>query len=390
MTTRHLLVFVLLVVGLFRAERAFGATLENYLSPPGAIWGVLLETNASANGLCAVPGGFVVAGTKTGPVGPGLDRWGLLARLNESGGVLASTNFAYETDHNGLFAVIPAPVDATGPEGFALAGWRNHHSVDPTDPRREWDVPWMWLVRVDSNFGRVWDHDYGTIGYTGMGQALLRSGSEWTLGGYESYAAGGAGPEYCGWLRRLSALGEQVASTNLGSSEISGVRAIQPAHGGGYVVATGRGLVKVNEALEVLWRGGDTPFDSGYQPDAYQGVRACADGTYLAVGTRCHGPDTAYESDLILSRFHGDGAVAWTAVFGEDGPKVDSASDLLLTADGGCVVLGTTESYGHGGSDVWLLKTDASGNLQWDLLLGGEGNDQGGSELGGGDWRIGT
>lgn len=375
MPARHLLVFVLLVSGLFRVERAPGAALDNYLSPPGALWGVLLETNASFKGLCSVPGGFVLAGTKTGPVGPDLDFWGLLLRLNESGAVLTSTNFHYETDHNGLNAVFPAPGDATAPEGFALAGWKHHHSIDPADPRREWDVPWMWLVRVDSNFGRVWDHDYGAMGYTGMGEALLLRSSEWMLGGYEAYADG-AGPAHYGWLRHLSASGEQVASTNLGGSEISGVRAIQAAQGGGYVVATGRGLVKVNDALEVLWRAGDTPFDSGYQPDAYQGVRACADGTYLAVGTRCHGPDTAYESDLILSRFLGDGTLVWTAVFGEDGSRADSATDLLLTADGGCVVLGTTESNGHGGSDVWLFKTDANGNLQWDLLLGGAGNDR--------------
>ncbi len=62
-------------------------------------------------------------------------------------------------------------------------------------------------------------------------------------------------------------------------------------------------------------------------------------------------------------------------MFGEDGSRADSATDLLLVADGKCVVLGTTESYGHGGSDVWLLKTDASGTMQWDLLPGGEGND---------------
>lgn len=375
MTARHLLAVLVLISVWFRAERAPGAGLENYLSPPGSLWGVLLETNASAKGLCAIPGGFVLSGTKTGPVGPDLDFWGLLARLSESGAVLTSTNFHYETDNTGLYAAIPAPADATAPEGFTLAGWKHHHSVDPTDPRREWDVPWMWLVRVDSNFARVWDHDYGAIGYTGMGQSLLRSGSEWMLGGYEAYADG-AGPAHYGWLRHLNVSGEPVASTNLGGSQISGVRAIQPAHGGGFVVATGRGLVKVNDALELVWRAGDTPFDSGYQPDAYQGVRACADGTYLAVGTRCHGPDTAYESDLILTRFLGNGTVVWTAVFGEDGASADSAADLLLTADGGCVVLGTTASYGHGGSDVWLFETDATGNLQWDLLLGGEGNDR--------------
>ncbi len=49
----------------------------------------------------------------------------------------------------------------------------------------------------------------------------------------------------------------------------------------------------------------------------------------------------------------------------------------LQTSDGGFICAGTTHSFGNGGNDIYLLKTDSNGNKEWHQTLGGTGNDEG-------------
>ena len=66
------------------------------------------------------------------------------------------------------------------------------------------------------------------------------------------------------------------------------------------------------------------------------------------------------------------------------GTNYESARDIEPTPDGGYLVLGETNSTdgdviaGYGGTkDIWLVKIDASGNLQWQKRIGGTGLDIG-------------
>ncbi len=50
---------------------------------------------------------------------------------------------------------------------------------------------------------------------------------------------------------------------------------------------------------------------------------------------------------------------------------------VIETSDGGYAVVGTTNSIGTGEWDVWLLKTDSSGDTLWTKTYGESGDDQG-------------
>ena len=63
----------------------------------------------------------------------------------------------------------------------------------------------------------------------------------------------------------------------------------------------------------------------------------------------------------------------WTKTFG--GTGVDQCFDCLQTSDGGFIMVGYTESGGAGNEDVWLIKTDSFGNVEWDETYGSAEED---------------
>ncbi len=131
-------------------------------------------------------------------------------------------------------------------------------------------------------------------------------------------------------------------------------------------------LIKLDASGNKQW---DMPFGgSGYGSDDYAySVRWTADGGYLIAGTtESYG---AGGDDAWLIKTDGSGNRQWEKTFG--GPRNDFGYAAQQTADGGYILAGTTTSYGVGGSDVWLIKLDADGYEKWKQPLGGPNYDYG-------------
>ncbi len=84
-----------------------------------------------------------------------------------------------------------------------------------------------------------------------------------------------------------------------------------------------------------------------------------------------------YSYQVYLVKTDSSGNQMWSQTFG--GSSADYGYYVQQTADDGFIICGSTNSYGAGNYDVYLLKTDAWGNLIWFRTFGGSGSDLGSS-----------
>jgi hypothetical protein len=102
----------------------------------------------------------------------------------------------------------------------------------------------------------------------------------------------------------------------------------------------------------------------------YQIIRT-TDGGYAVAGYT----DSGAGSDMWLCKVDGVGNMQWNKVYGGSGQDV--ACSLVQSSDGGYVLAGYTNSSGAGSYDVYAVKTDSNGNIQWNKTFGGAFDERG-------------
>jgi hypothetical protein len=111
----------------------------------------------------------------------------------------------------------------------------------------------------------------------------------------------------------------------------------------------------------------------GVDNDWGRSAQQTTDGGYILTGDLRINEST-FDSNLWLVKTNASGTEEWSTNYG--GANYDSGYSVQQTTDGGYIVAGITQSYGAGGEDFWLVKTDASGTEEWNSTFGGIGFDR--------------
>ena len=103
-------------------------------------------------------------------------------------------------------------------------------------------------------------------------------------------------------------------------------------------------------------------------------VLPLADGSAIMVGRQWDGANRS--QGFIAKVAPLDVPVqSWRRLHGGAGDEVINAVELL--PDGGFLLAGTSTTGSAGGNDLWLVRTDATGNALWSRTYGGAGDDTG-------------
>ena len=199
--------------------------------------------------------------------------------------------------------------------GFIITGLTRSYGAGSYD---------VWLIKTDALGDEEWNKTFGGSN-TDEGYSLSQTDDEGFIitGRTSSYGAGGSDV----WLIKTDALGNEEWNKTFGGSGSDYAYSVAQTSNNGFII---------------------TGFTSSY-----------------GVG----------DNDVWLIKTDVNGNEEWNRTFG--GSSIDGGESVSQTDDGGFIITGYTESYGAGGRDVWLIKTDALGNEEWNRTFDGISKDEG-------------
>jgi hypothetical protein len=234
----------------------------------------------------------------------------------------------------------------------------------------------LWLVKTDAIGNVLWQKTYD--GGTGVDEAYsviqTRDGGYVAVGRSNSWGSGG----YDFYVLKTDQIGnKQWAKLYGGTSDDYAMSVVQTADGGYTIAGVTESftsglqdfwLVKVDASGVMQWN----KAYGGSADDVLYSIVQTNDGGY-ALGGYTHSFGVG-SSDFWLIKTDASGNMQWNRTYG--GASYDEAHSAFQTNDGGYALAGETWSFGGGTPNYWLVKTDALGNMQWNRTYGGSGTDK--------------
>jgi len=293
-------------------------------------------------------GGYVITGG-TGSFGNGEEVW--LIKTNSQGNEEWNKTFGGSSRDYGY------SLDQTQDGGYVITGHTHSFGNGESD---------VWLIKTDSQGNEEWNKTFG-----GSDQDSGFSVKQTTNGGYiiigYTYSFGNGDSDV--WLIKTDSQGNEEWSKTFGGSHNDYGYDGYQTQDGGYLV-TGRTTNYQMGESDVLLIKTDSQGNEEWSKTFVDGswsysVDQTLDGGYVITGLKSPIGNEGYPpsgSDVWLIKTDSQGNEEWSKTFG--GSSNDEGRSVDQTLDGGYIITGYTESFGNGGSDVWLIITDSQGNIK--------------------------
>lgn len=248
-----------------------------------------------------------------------------------------------------------------------------------------------------------WQKSYGTSGWDQAKSIIQTSDSGYIVaggrGGYDGDAIGCE--EYGGyWILKLNQSGE-IEWTNCygGTGGNEEVRSVKETADGGYIIGgysySSDGDVTVNHGNADCWIvkisiSGEIEWQQTYGGTSYEcaeSITQTTDGGYI-FGATSHSDDGDISnhhggtdnSDYWVVKTDYSGNIEWEKSFG--GTEDEDVFSIYETINGKILIAGSSQSNNgdvsgnHGENDFWILKLDEIGNILWQKSYGGSNSEQ--------------
>lgn len=264
----------------------------------------------------------------------------LLASLTHAQDIL------WEKSYGGKHAEYLMDAIPTADYGFILAGSSLSNKSGNKSDNNKGDLDY-WVWKMNENGDLDWQKSFGGLGSDLLQSIALTNDGGFILAGVSSSNKSldkkeDSRGEDDFWVIKLNAKGSEEWQVTLGGNAQEKLHSIKPARDGGYIL------------------GGSSSSDKS------------SDKSEKGFGNL----------DYWVIKLDNKGKVEWQKSFG--GKYADELRSLDTTLDGGYILggysnspaSGNKTSDGLGEGDYWVLKLDDKGEIQWQKIIGGKGDDQ--------------
>jgi hypothetical protein len=265
-----------------------------------------------------------------------------------------------------------------------------------------------WVVKIDPSGTILWQYLFGGHGHDQAFSIRNTSDGGYVFAGYSDSTDGiftswNHGKED-GWVVKLDSAGKLQWQTLLGGSGNDRLMSVRQTTNNEYIVAgytesadiPGAGsyhgntdifVAKLDSTGGVIWRkvigGGNYDFGSSIIPASDRGyiLTGYTESESISGSNTNHG-----YSDIVVMKLDEAGNLQWIKLLGGDQGEATAFDNAIQqTSDGGYILTGQTASSDsgdvtgatHGSCDVWVVKLDKSGKIEWQNHLGGTGCEDG-------------
>lgn len=296
-----------------------------------------------------------------------------LCLLIFSGIISRAQQISFEKTYDYGLAEAANCVQQTFDGGYILAG-RQGVSIGTT---------YLMLIKTDSLGDVEWERFYGAPGEEQVAYSVQQTAdSGYIISGYKTVPGKGADA----YLMKTDASGDTLWTKHYGTNLSETGYSVRQTYDGGYVVAARwRGdtasLIRTGQSGEILWRKEYLP--NGHEASVAFSVVQTPDSGFCLAGAT-YPNDILGDVYVVRTDKHGD--TLWNRWVG--GPDNERGQGIDLTRDGGFIVTGYTWSYGAGNADVYLIRMDTNGDTLWTHTYGDTDSEAGLSVQQTNDWGF--
>jgi gliding motility-associated-like protein len=282
----------------------------------------------------------------------------------------------------------------TSDGGYIMAGWSYSNDGDATGNHAPGNGD-CWIIKMDPTGNVQWKKMIGGTDYEDALTIKETRDGGYIIGGHTSSKdgdlTGNYADSYDALVIKLDQSGNIEWLKNLGGADYDAILSIDTTRDGGYILAGYTGsnnmdvsgnhgdydawIVKLDNTGNIQWQRciGGTDRDNAWS------ITSSPDGGYVFAGhTTSTDGDIVFNHgqwDIMVGKLDAAGNTQWIKTMG--GSLTEWSLGIVPASDGGYVIAGYAfsgngdVSTNYGLNDVWIIKINEQGNLQWEKSYGG-------------------